>query len=559
MRISRREFLKSSGLVAAALAMTPGSASLANNTPMVHVAPVIDPNSLAKFVDPLPLPFIARSIESRPSPGNSHLKVPYYRMEMRQLEVKAHRDLKPTRMWGYGPSSPGPTFETRSGEGVIVEWVNALPQKHLLPIDHSIHGADAKRPDVRTVVHLHGGRVPPDHDGYPDDWYVPGKSAAYFYPNEQDAAMLWYHDHAIGITRLNIFAGLFGAYMIRDQVEDALNLPSGKYEIPLIIYDRFFGPDGQLAYAVSGMPENQWMPEFFGSAMLVSGKIFPYLEVEPRRYRFRVVNVANSRFFHLSLSNGQGFHQIGSDLGLLSAPVPLTTVMVSPAERVDLIIDFAGHEGEQIVMKNDTVDVMQFRVAKSGSRETYALPAALRAVPRTPESQAIKTRLLSLNEYDDRKGNTMLMLLNETYWHQPITENPVIDTTEIWTLINLTEDAHPIHLHLVRFQVLDRRPFDAFKWSTTKTLVYAGPAVVPDANEAGWKDTVRANPLMATRIIVRFEGYTGRYVWHCHVLEHEDNEMMRPYEILPANGARASSVAPSEEWCKDGRAELVIK
>jgi spore coat protein A len=130
----------------------------------------------------------------------------------------------------------------------------------------------------------------------------------------------------------------------------------------------------------------------------------------------------------------------------------------------------------------------------------------------------------------------MLMLLNATYWHQPISENPVLDTTEIWTLINLTEDAHPIHLHLVRFQVLDRRAFDPLQYRMSKKLVYAAPAVPPDPNEMGWKDTVRANPMMATRIIVRFEGYPGRYVWHCHILEHEDNEMMRPHEVLPAKG-----------------------
>ena len=460
---------------------------------------------------------------------------------MSQIENRVHRDLKPAGMGGYGGASTGPTMEVRFGEAILVEWVNALPDKHLIPIDHRIHGADANRPDVRTVVHLHGGKVPPESDGYPDDWYVPGKSAAYFYPNEQDAAMLWYHDHAIGITRLNIFAGLFGAYIIRDQSEDALGLPSGKYEIPLILYDRIFTLDGQLAYAVSGMPADHWMPEFFGNVILVNGKAFPYLQVEPREYRLRLINVSNSSFFHLSFSNGQMFHQIGSDLGLLAAPVALTSLMLSPAERADLIVDFSTHGGKQIVMRSDSFDVMQFRVAAGSAKPSSSPPAMLRKVPRTPEAQSVRTRLLSLNQYEDRRGNTMVMLLNATYWHQPITEDPTIDTTEIWSLINTTEDAHPIHLHMVRFQVLDRRAFDTIQYQASKTLVYTGPPVPPDLNEMGWKDTVRANPDMVTRIIVRFEGYTGRYVWHCHILEHEDNEMMRPFEIVPANRARKPS------------------
>jgi spore coat protein A len=533
VRLTRRELIKSAAVAGTGLLVArPFPVLAAGSAP--HVPKTINPASLAKFVDSLPIPPIARSIEMRPSPVNRGIEVPYYRIEMRECEVKVHRDLPATRMWGYAGAVPGPTLETHSGQGLMVEWVNALPTHHLIPIDHKIHGADARRPDVRAVVHLHGGKAPPDSDGYPDDWCVPARSATYFYPNEQDAALLWYHDHAIGITRLNIYAGLFGAYVIRDKFEDALNLPSGEYEIPLVICDRSFDAQGQLAYAVSGMPEDEWMPEFFGDVILVNGKVFPYLEVEPRKYRFRVVNAANARFFHLSLSNRQSFHQIGSDLGLLSAPLELPGVMIAPGERIDLVIDFAGHGGERITMQNDSIEVMQFRVAQQGTNDNHPLPAALRPVALIPESQAIKTRVLSLDEYDDRRGNTMLMLLNATYWHQPITENPMIDTIEIWTLVNMTEDAHPIHLHLVRFQVLDRRAFDLHQFRVSRKLVYTGPPIPPDANEMGWKDTVRVNPEMVTRIIVRFEGYTGRYVWHCHILEHEDNEMMRPYEILPS-------------------------
>ena len=228
---------------------------------------------------------------------------------MRQFAAKAHRDLPATTMWGYDNSSPGPTLETRSGEGLLVEWVNNLPPAHLLPIDHNLHGAEADKPDVRAVVHVHGAKTPPESDGYPEAWYVPGKSAIYYYPNQQDAAALWYHDHTMGINRLNIYAGLFGLFTIRDQAEEALNLPGGRYEIPLIIYDRSFRRDGRLDYPTSGIADAPWVPEAFGEAMMVNGRIFPYLDVEPRKYRFRLLNAANGRFFHLSLSTTRGkFH-----------------------------------------------------------------------------------------------------------------------------------------------------------------------------------------------------------------------------------------------------------
>jgi len=506
----------------------------------------LNSGALPQFVDALPIPAIAQPTGSRPSPVDASVKLPYYRIQMRPLESKVHRDLKPTRMWGYAApgadaasvaaTSPGPTFDIRSGQGVLVEWVNELPQSHFLPIDHSIHGAEADKPEVRSVVHLHGGKVPPESDGYPENWFVPGKSAVCHYPNRQDAMMLWYHDHALGINRLNVFAGLLGAYIVRDDFEDALNLPQGKYEIPLIVYDRVFDLESQLNYPVSGDEKNPWTPEVFGDAILVNGKLFPYLEVEPRKYRFRVLNGSNARFFHLSLSNGVAFHQIGTDQGLLPAPVQVERVSIAPGERADLVVDFAGQSGNSIVMKNDVaLTVMQFRVGQSGARDASALPAALRPVPKTPESAAVKTRKLALVEIDDQKQRPMTMLLNNTHWNMPVTEDPTLDSTEIWELINTTDDSHPIHLHLVRFQILDRRSFDVAEyWTNNNHVKFMGPAMAPEPGEAGWKDTVRADPAMVTRIIVKFEGYVGRYVWHCHILEHEDNEMMRPFDVVAA-------------------------
>jgi len=466
-------------------------------------------------------------------------------MEMRQMEQKVHRDLKPTRLWGFGNSSPGPTIEVRAGQGVLVEWVNALPREHFLPIDHRLHGAEPGLPETRAVVHLHGAKASPESDGYPENWYAPGESAISHYPNQQDAGLLWYHDHAMGINRLNIYAGLLGLYIIRDSTEDSLDLPSGKYEIPLVICDRLFDRDGQLFYPESGTPGAPWVPEVFGNAILVNGKLSPYLNVEPRKYRLRVLNGSNGRFYHLSLFNGQEFHQIGTDQGLLASPVPLRKMLLGPGERVDLVVDFTGHAGEQIVLQNDALAVMQFRVSSVGTtrapsgvppdvKGASALPVVLRPVPKTPESDAVKTRPLSINEYHDLAGNSTLMLLNASYWKRPVTEKPALNSTEIWSFINTTDDSHPIHLHLVRFQILDRRRFQGFIYQTTGEVKFTGPAVPPDPNEAGWKDTVRADPGMVTRIIVRFEGFAGRYVWHCHILEHEDNEMMRPFEVIAA-------------------------
>jgi spore coat protein A len=496
-------------------------------------SPALVPEKLAKFVNPLPRPPIAKSAGTRSVPGQPDLKAPYFRLAMSEIECRIHRDFPVTKMWGYGGSSPGPTIETRSGEGVLVEWVNNLPTTHLLPVDHNLHGAEADKPDVRAIVHVHGAKVPPDSDGYPEAWYVPGKSETYYYPNQQEPALLWYHDHAMGITRLNIYAGLFGLFVVRDKVEHGLNLPRGPYEIPLVICDRSFRQDGRLDYLVSGIPGAPWVPEAPGEAMLINGRLFPYLDVEPRRYRFRVLNASNSRFFHLSLANDQPFAQIGTDQGLLPEPVSVKNMMIAPGERVDLVLDFSGHGGEQIVMNSDSFVLMQFRVGTGRVNDNSSLPSKLRPVPRISEAAAIKTRRLRIIENKMPNGDSMMMLLNGMHWDMPVTENPVIDTTEIWELVNTTEDSHPIHLHLVRFQILDRRNFNELTYYRTGQLKYTGDPEPPEPFEAGWKDTVRAHSLMVTRIIVRFEGYTGRYVWHCHLLEHEDNEMMRPYDVLP--------------------------
>ena len=540
--ITRRDFLQRSSLLATTLAAGKSGLLDAMSQSVATMPPALDVNTLAQFVDPLPIPEIAKPQGLRASPADAKLKVPFYRIQAQAITSKVHRDLPPTKFWSFGSSTPGPTFETRSGEPLLVEWVNALPKEHFLPMDRTIHGAEADKPAVRTVVHLHGAKTGPESDGYPEDWIVPGKSSLYYYPNQQDAAMLWYHDHALGINRLNVYAGLLGTFLIRDNLDDALNLPKGKYELPLILYDRLLTHQGQLLYPVSPDPQSPWVPEIFGNAILANGKLFPYLEVEPRKYRFRLLNASNARSYNLSLvenasanQNEVPFHQIGTDQGLLSAPVPLTNLEIAPAERADLVIDFSQHRSSQVVLKSDAFVVMQFRVSSQKVDDTSSLPSALRAVPKIQESRAVQTRLLTLNEYVNKAGNPVMLLLNAAHWKMPITEKPVLGSTEIWSLINPTNDSHPIHLHLVRFQILDRQPYVPWLFQTRRELHFIGPPEPPDPNEAGWKDTVRAHSKMVTRIIVPFEGFTGRYVWHCHILEHEDNEMMRPYEVIAAS------------------------
>jgi len=549
MTVSRRRFLCGAGSLIGAYALgdalrlasastAPMAMSMPKRVAMPTLAvpkvPLLKPTSLARFVDPLPIAPTARPVGTRAHPAYPGQTLPYYRMEMRAFTARLHRDLPPTPLWGYDGLSPGPTFETKRGEPLLIEWVNALPTRHFLPIDHNIHGAESSKPAVRAVTHVHGARVPAGSDGWPEDWYVPGHSALFHYPGAQDAATLWYHDHAMGITRLNMYAGLFGAFIVRDPGEQALGLPSGDFDLPLILCDRLIAKDGQLYYPVSDDPSAPWVSECHGNAVLCNGKLFPFHEVEPRRYRLRLINVANTSFFDLAMSNGHPFQQIGSDQGLLPAPLERSRIELYPAERADVVVDFSGLAGQAVQLHHQSEAILEFRVRDRGRADTSVLPATLRPVTRIDPASAVRDRVLTLGEQDDAGGNPMMMLLGGKMWSDPITENPQQNSIETWSFVNITGDSHPIHLHLVRFQVIDRRPFDLFAWNAHRIVKYTGPAQAPPSHEAGWKDTVRADPGMVTRIAMRFEGEPGRYVWHCHYLEHEDNEMMRPYQLLPA-------------------------
>jgi spore coat protein A len=485
--------------------------------PMLHTL------ELPPFVDPLPVPEIVR-----PSGPHHSLTV-----TMREIQTKVHRDVPPTRVWSYGPNAMAPVIEARAHQSLQITWVNKLPAEHFLPIDYSLHGSGHDVPQVRTVAHVHGAKTESKYDGYPEDWFPVGKSKTCIYPMQQEATALWYHDHAMGLNRLNTYAGLVGMLLVRDETEDALHLPSGKYEVPLILYDRDFSKDGSLFYDVSPDEKSPWIPEFSADGLLVNGKIKPYLEVEPRLYRFRVLNAANSRFYILSLTGNATFTQIGCDQGLLPTPVQQQRLILGCAERADILVDFSKFAGQNIHLRTGVVDMVQFRVAKSAaSTANNKAPTALRPVARIPESEAVLTRTITLHEYQDKYERPMVMLLNRKHWHEPTTEKPKLNTTEIWEFVNLTEDTHPMHIHLVRFQILDRRQFDVNALLDKKTMRFLADAEKPAQHEMGWKDVVQCPSGTVTRVIMKFEGYPGKYLYHCHILEHEANDMMRPFEVI---------------------------
>ncbi|MDP2997125.1 MAG: multicopper oxidase [Bryobacterales bacterium] len=564
----------------------------------------------------------------------------------------------PTKVWAYkitderitrGPLWPAYTIEATRGVPTRVRFVNNLTSDlyKLLTVDQTLHWADplvqgmSMAPyvgaPVPAVTHLHGGEVPSAFDGYPDAWFTQGSggqrivgpgfvSDTYTCPNRQQPATLWFHDHALGLTRLNVYSGLAGFYFLRDPLNEPANLPGGPFDVELMIQDRQFDTTGQLLFpdgfpaGLNGLPPNPgirpfWKPEFFGDVIVVNGKSWPFLEVQPRRYRFRFLNASNARVYELRIDpGGPPFWQIGTDGGLLDNPVMLTSLVIAPGERADVIIDFSRHAWRTFTLTNSgrapfpggappdpqtAGQVMQFRVAGGSVADNSYNPATgapLRSpLVRLASGGALAPgvspnaiRQLVLVEIEG-PGGPIEVLLNNTKWDGAlsvnaggVTELPRVGSTEVWEIVNLTEDAHPIHIHLVQLQLINRQVLHASNYRKVYDAQFPGGNFIPEygpplpygstprlggnpdvgpylqaapappaANEAGWKDTFIMFPGQVTRVVARwapqdvpvggvsagtnlysFDPTKGPgYVWHCHILDHEDNEMMRPYLV----------------------------
>jgi spore coat protein A len=479
-------------------------------------------------------------------------------------------------------------------------------------VDPNIHIAHPLKGGIPTVTHLHGGHTESASDGLPEAWFTQRFKEAgpqfvkktYYYDNDQESATLWYHDHALGITRLNVYAGLAGFYLLRDENENALIdggvLPGGPYEIEVVIQDRMFTEDGQLFYpsedpeiepGFDPLPEDpSAIAEFFGDFILVNGVAWPMLEVEPRKYRLRLLNGSDSRFYVLEFRDddtggaAQDFNQIGTDVGLLPSPVELDRLLIGPGERADVVVDFSSFaEGTEIHLRNFGPDDPFKGFNPNGSlsdgeggelppadpattgqimKFVVSLPMDVIVPDATVDAGTVlrpdimpliqdgATRNLVLFEGLDNYGRLQPLLgtLNEgsLAWFEPISENPMVNDIEVWEVYNATEDAHPIHLHLVAFQIMNRESFTGTMEEKDQLqhdgsygvggilsdVVLGGDVRGPEPNEDGWKDTAVMLPGEVTRVIARFDR-EGRYVWHCHILSHEDHEMMRPYHVGP--------------------------
>lgn len=614
--------------------------------------PPIDPLLIPKFEQPLFIP----PVMAPTGAGDAGTE---YRIAVRQFRQQVLPPSMPTTIvWGYGrdgdPDSfsyPGFTMETRSNFPVRVTWINELMDAagnylpHLLPVDSTIHWADpgsgghgahdhSSGDDntqlgalytgpVPTVTHVHGAHSFAHSDGHPEAWFLPDANdipngfalrgptyqsqaevgpgeAVFDYPLDEDAATLWYHDHTLGMTRVNIYAGLVGMWNIRDNNDEILNLPGPAprlgdavdtryYEIPLVIQDKTFAENGQLWYPSSRseydgytgpyIPDSEvppiWGPEFIGNAIVVNGRTWPFLEVEPRLYRFRMLNGSDARTLIATFDRaGIDFVQIGSDGGFnWGAPVRHTQLTMGPAERYDVLVDFSSlAPGEVVTMlnigpddpwggpnptdgpqdpadPNTTGQIMQFRVVpltaagRPGTIPSVLTPAPVMA-PTAPQRDLL---LRELSVPGDFPTHVLLGTVAQgpLFWTDPTTENIKVDDTEMWRVANTTDDAHPIHIHLIDFQVLDRIPFDADGLKAAQDAFAAGTGPVPNLDDfltgppvpveaglAGPKDTIVMYPGTVTRLVGTFDR-VGSYVWHCHIIEHEDNEMMRPLEIVP--------------------------
>ncbi len=528
-------------------------------------------HKLMPYLEPLPLPGAGIVVATPTGPDQ-------YSFTQRQIERQLHPRLPSTPLWAYDDGSGlagqagsfGMAVVAQSGTPLTVKFIHNLPTSYpdWLPVDTRETPLGNQ---VRLMTHLHGGFVAGDSDGNPaltPNGFGPGETQTVYYTNQQPqmpASLLWFHDHGLGATRLNVLAGLAAAYIVRDEFDtgaepNPAGIPGGPYEVPLVIQDRLFNPDGTFLYPTSDIPGAVWIGEYFGDVMLVNGKVWPFLEVEPRLYRFRLLNGCNARILNLDIP-GTRMWQIGAEGGMWDKPVPVTRLLLAPAERADMLVDFSRLAGATLPLKNlhppkpvstpapPLTQVLQIRV---GTRVSQPGPST---IPKTLPGRAANlsgpvatTRYITLNEIAAETVNWVLNL-NAMDFELGATETPRVGAVEDWVYVNLTGDTHPIHTHLVTFQVVGRTPFDVAAYQGAyagpngvpggidPTSFATGPMLPPDATERGFKDTVKANPGYFTTVRAKYELPEGiiapqTYVYHCHILEHEDNDMMRPFTVM---------------------------
>ena len=486
---TRREVLKALGAAGASAALLPLKAFGASN----------DSSGVASFTQPLNIPPVL-------TPTSTTSSTDYYDMQITQTTASIIPG-KSTPIIGYNGMTPGPTIRARVGREAVVNFYNGLPAT-------TLGGATGN-----TVVHLHGGHTPSASDGFPTDYINTGSNRTYTYPNNQLPATLWYHDHVMNDTAPHVWYGLAGFYLLTDSVEDGLNLPSGAYEVPLVIQDRRFNTSGALVYSGTNNGET-------GDAVLVNGVVQPYFNIAKRKYRFRILNGSNSRLYRLALSNGQSFKVLGMEGGLLAAPVTVTSITLAPAERADVVIDFSGIAvGSNVTLRNTLVgststvyNLMRFNVTTTAT-DTSVVPATLRPLTRLNAADAVTTRTFTLGGGGGMMGGGTWTINGAAFNPNTVIASPRLGTTEIWRFTNsgmmMGNMNHPMHIHGVMFQILD----------------ISGAA--PAATHAGWKDTVDVPARGSARVIMKFTDYTGKYVLHCHNLEHEDNAMMARFDVVP--------------------------
>ncbi|MDQ7807826.1 multicopper oxidase domain-containing protein [Amycolatopsis sp. A133] len=621
--VDRRTFLAAAALGSAGVvagvnllgssAPPAASAATGSGAPLPAAAPNF---GLAKFLDPLRIPPVIQA-HSRRNRGELTIT-------MTTARTRLHSQLPETTLWTYEGQFPGPTIEVRGNRRLRVAWTNELrgtvplvavraPYAQPTPANKpGYRAADGSLPagveliagvaelPPWNVVHLHGALTNAGNDGWAHNGISPGHAQLAEYPNRQPATALWYHDHAMAVTRFSVHSGLAGLYLIRDEEEDRLRLPGGDHEIPLILADRNFDTDpatgaltGRLLFKFQYLPASGTTAPVTGPFTLVNGVVWPHLDVDARWYRFRVLNMANGRFFRLDLVDEAGtVHNdavriAGTDAGLLPAPaaVPAGGLTLTPAERADLLIDFSRFPGQRLRLVNTGAsiepDIMEFRVESRRRGDAFRPPARLSTsyvrvehvpddhdevfVATTPPGVAGRPHpeMWELQEITDPAQlpshfpeEGVLQLTDPAMGHVRTFRKVARlfdDTTTIfvdrgrwvvWNLIQLGGAPHPMHIHMARFQLLTRRKFadltafDIAAGGTSRPLPAPGDGPAIEKHEEGWKDTFNLWAGEWIRVAGRFEDATGQFMYHCHILDHEDEGMMRPFVVHPPEVGR---------------------